>query len=258
MSITERAERRLSYIMASWHLRKVAGVVNKVLISSLGVKVTSAHAVGISKARLDKLLYFQRLFDLLKDVEGDVVECGVASGHSLAMLASLVRSSGISRHIWGFDSWAGLPVPTSKDLASSESIAEKGLCAYSSVEEVQSTLRWYGFSDSEIKATVTLVKGWFSETLPKYRGLHIALMHIDADLYDSYKDCLHYLWPKVSLNGIIAFDEYHEPNKWPGARQAVDEFLSQLMPGSARLHRDAVYDRYYVVKRDDRGEQHYS
>ena len=95
---------------------------------------------------------------------------------------------------------------------------------------------------------VTLVKGWFSETIPKYRGSQIALLHLDVDLYDSYQDCLHYLWPRVSMNGIVAFDEYHLPNRWPGAERAVDEFFSQLIPGSARLQRDTVSGLYYAVK----------
>ena len=99
-----------------------------------------------------------------------------------------------------------------------------------------------------MKNNITLVKGLFSETLPKYSGPHIALLHIDADLYDSYKDALRYLWPKVSIGGIAAFDEYQMCEEWPGARQAVDEFFGQLAPGRARLCHDVLYDRYYAVK----------
>jgi hypothetical protein len=230
------------------YLRKVAFKLNKVLIFSLGVSVVPVYYLVVNKNWADKLLYFQRIFDLLKDVEGDVIECGVASGRSLTILATLVKNSGINRHIWGFDSWEGLPKPTNEDLVSLESIAKRGRFKNSSPERVHTTLWAYGFSNSEIQDMVTLVKGWFSETIPKYRGSRIALLHLDVDLYDSYKDCLHYLWPRVSVNGIVAFDEYHLPNKWPGAKRAVDEFFSQLVPGSARLQRDTVSGLYYAVK----------
>ena len=184
----------------------------------------------------------------MEDVGGDVVECGVASGRSLAMLASLVRSSDIPRYIWGFDNWSGLPAPSKEDLALEGSSAAKGRFAESNVEMVLATLRWHGFGESEIKSKITLVKGLFSDTLPKFEGSRIALLHIDADLYESYKDSLQYLWPKVSIGGIVAFDEYHASAQWPGAKQAVDEFFSQLAPESVRLCRDNLASLYYAVK----------
>lgn len=244
--IGEIGYRLIIWAVGRLHLLKIARLFNRLLVSSLGVRVVSAQRLG--KGWVDRLLYFQRLFNLLEGIEGDVVECGVASGYTLSILASLVRSSGTNRHIWGFDSWAGLPKPSEKDLASAKSCAREGLLGDSSVECVLENLRWCGFDDSEIKSGVTFVKGLFSDTLPKYRGPNIALLHIDADLYDSYKDALQYLWPKVSVGGIIAFDEYQALDTWSGAKPAVDEFFSQLAPGSVRLHKDALFDRYYAVK----------
>ncbi len=210
--------------------------------------MVSARVKVIDKNWFDRFLYFQRLLDLLKSVEGDVVECGVASGNSLAMLASGVRSSGINRHIWGFDSWEGLPEPSSEDLATKENIAKKGDFNESSMEIVLATLRFYGFDDSEISSMVTLVKGLLSDTLPNYKDPHIALLHIDTDLYDPHRDALRYLWPKISVGGIAAFDDYQEPLMWPGARKAVDEFLSELPAASVRLEKDTLHGKYYAVK----------
>jgi hypothetical protein len=242
-----KAKRLLTRIIASPVMQKAVGLVNRFGISSLGIQVTSALATVMDKDWFDKVLYFQRLFNLLQDVEGDVVECGVASGNSLAILANLVRSGGITRHIWGFDTWSGLPEPGREDLASEESKARKSMFALSSIQSVNATLRFYGFDDSEISNMVTLVRGLFSETLPVYAGPQIALLHIDADLYASYMDALRHLWPKVSAGGIVAFDEYQQPDYWPGAKQAVDEFIKDL-PGTI-LEKDPLYDRYYAVKK---------
>ena len=250
MGRTGKAKARpTNSLMESRCLLKAADLLNRLLISKLEVQVISTRARVLRKGFFDRLLYFQGLFDLLEGVEGDVVECGVAGGESLAMLASLVRSSNMSRHIWGFDCWEGLPAPSNKDLASAKSIAAQGIFSHLGVENVLTTLRWYGFDDSEIKNEVTLAKGLFSETLPKYSGPHIALLHIDADLYNSYLDCLRCLWPKVGVSGIVAFDEYQATDEWPGARQAVDEFFSQLAPGSLKLTQDTLFNRYYGVKR---------
>jgi hypothetical protein len=226
-------------------LLKIASPFNALLASALGVRVVPAERLG--RNWFDRILYFQRLFDLLADVKGDVVECGVASGYTLAMLASLARSSGTDRHIWGFDCWEGLPEPSGEDLVSGTSSDKKGMFGDSSMEFVLQNLRWCGFSDSETKKRVTLVKGYFSNTLPGYKGDNVALLHIDADLYESYMDVLRNLWPKVAAGGIIALDEYQALG-WPGAKRAVDEFLSQLPPGSVRLHQDSLYDRYYIIK----------
>jgi len=243
-----RSEAVQLWLMRSPRVMKFAGLLNRLLISKLGLRVTFARRGELYKEWFDKLLYFYRLFQLLEDVEGDVVECGVASGRSLAIITSLLRSSRISRHIWGFDNWSGLPEPSKEDLGSTGSLATKGKFVASSKEMVTATLKWHGFEDSEIESGITLVKGPFCDTLPKFRGTHIALLHVDADLYESYRDSLRCLWTKVSVGGIATFDEYQAPVQWPGARKAVDEFFGNLPQGSARLCQDTLYPRYYAVK----------
>jgi hypothetical protein len=71
---------------------------------------------------------------------------------------------------------------------------------------------------------VRLVKDFFDKTLSSYEG-RIALLHLDGDLYESYKVSLEALYDKVVSGGIIMFDEYADP-RWLGARKAIDEFFS--------------------------------
>jgi hypothetical protein len=160
-----RAERRLKYIVAVPYGIKVARLVNRLAIRTLGVQIINTSAVIIHKDWFDKLLYSQGLFALLKSVEGDVVGCGVAGDNTLSMLVSLVRSRGISRHIYGFGDWSGLPAPSKQNLTSKEGIAKRGLFDWMSPENMFARLRWHGFKDSEISKWVTLVKGQFSDAL---------------------------------------------------------------------------------------------
>src|ERR1041385_862101 len=47
-------------------------------------------------------------------IEGDICEFGVAQGRTSALLASEIRNT--NKNIWLFDSFAGLPKPTQKDV----------------------------------------------------------------------------------------------------------------------------------------------
>ena len=51
-------------------------------------------------------------------------------------------------------------------------------------------------------------------------------MHLDVDLYNSYKNCLDFFYPLLVNGGIITFDEY-DNTKWTGAKVAIDEFLKK-------------------------------
>lgn len=219
------------------------------LLTPRGVKivdVTLLNSLVLGDRWKHLVLYFSRLFSLVKDVPGDIVECGVASGDSLTILSILARNGDVKRHVWGFDSFQGLPAPSEEDLSSPESAAREGMFCESNEGKVLSHLRLSGLDDHAIKDQVTLVKGFFAETLPKSSISSVAFLNIDADLYNSCKVCLENLWPKVSLGGIVAFDEY-ESQEWPGEKKAVDEYFSTKM-GEVEMHRDPSIGKYYAVK----------
>jgi len=223
--------------------------INAVLGQTLGVQVTPGRnrAIRLGADWFVRLLYFERLLDAVSSVPGDVVECGVADGSSLAMLGSLMRANGQLRDEWGFDSWEGLPPPSEADLTLGESIASGGMFEHASIRRVHEEFAGYGWSEQEIQRSVRLVPGLFEQTLPKFSGA-IALLHVDADLYDSYHSCLTNLWPQLGVGGIAAFDEYDEPDLWPGARRAVDEFLGSLPGGAAELCRDDRSGKWWARK----------
>jgi len=73
---------------------------------------------------------------------------------------------------------------------------------------------------------VFMVKGWFQDTLPKYKDKigAISLLRIDADLYKSTKCCLENLYDNVVVGGYIVIDDY---GALSGCKKAVDEFLKE-------------------------------
>jgi Macrocin-O-methyltransferase (TylF) len=232
-------------------MTRITRSINRVLGRTVGVQVvpSSTRSVRLSTGWFRQLVYFDDLLRCLHDVSGDIVECGVAGGVSLAMLSSIARAQDLldGRLVWGFDAWSGLPAPGQEDLANAASIATAGMFGYTSARCVKDELGAYGWSNAEISGTIRLVRGHFDETLPSF-DRDIAFLHIDADLYESYRSALLNLWPRVQIGGIVAFDEYEETAKWPGARRAVNEFRQTPEGRCTDLRHDVRSGKWWMIK----------
>jgi predicted O-methyltransferase YrrM len=88
---------------------------------------------------------------------------------------------------------------------------------------------WYGyklhkglFSTNgklpKVEKNVTLIKGWFEDTLPKFINEldqeKISVLHMDADTYKPTKYVLNALIPHLTSGSIIIFDEYFGYSNW--------------------------------------------
>jgi hypothetical protein len=195
----------------------------------------------VYRGSLHRYLYFLDILDKVREVEGDIVECGVSIGHGALLFHLMNEYLGVERTYYGFDSFEGLPMPSEKDGITP--IKEAGYWANPSAT-VLKVLRDGRLPENVIQQKVRLVKGWFDDTVPMYEG-KIALLHLDCDLYDSYKTCLEGLYDKVAPGGVIMFDEYAD-ERWTGARKAIDEFFVGK-PEVIQPH-DKCDWKYYTVK----------
>jgi O-methyltransferase len=116
-----------------------------------------------------------------------------------------------------FDSWQGLPKAGEHDGDGSKVWAGE---AVGSSNRVLSVMRRLGIDERRL----AFHKGWFEETFPRASIEQIALLHIDADFYESVKLCLTTWYPKMMSGGYIQIDDYAA---FVGCRRAVDEFLRQ-------------------------------
>lgn len=189
-----------------------------------------------------------RLIDRLERerVPGGLAECGVARGGVGALLGARAQTSPIRREVWLFDSFMGLPEPTSEDGAPAIRFAHNrgdgrlepiGECV-GTLEDVRSFL----FRDCELpEDRIHLVPGWFQDTLPAFGDHPLALLHVDGDWYESVRVCLRALWPHVVPGGYVVIDDY---GHWEGARWATREFLTETAKG-VRLHRKGYTQAYF-------------
>jgi O-methyltransferase len=189
-----------------------------------------------SDARL-RGLYEGLRYVVREGIPGDVVECGSALGGSAALMALTLRKLQAQRRIWLFDTFEGLPAPSSEDPDLEFASLFTGSCV-GTIEEVRELFDRFGLA-----AEVTLVKGLFQETLPVTPISQICLLHIDGDWYESVRACLDHLYDQVVPRGVIQFDDY---GYWKGARKAVDEFLEQRQIPAALQQLD--YSGRFLIK----------
>jgi O-methyltransferase len=145
-----------------------------------------------------------------RGVPGAVVECGVLDGGTAALMGFTTKE----RPIHLFDSWKGLPDISEKD-------GDAGMWAgdvVGSPRRVVAVFKALGVNLDR----VTFHKGWFNETFPKAAIPQIAMLHVDADFYDSVRLALETWEPYVSPGGYIQIDDY---SSFIGCRRAVDEYL---------------------------------
>jgi hypothetical protein len=175
----------------------------------------------MSEARL-RTMYTnaRRICD--EDREGNFVECGVAAGGCSALLAYVIKNySKRPRWLFCFDTFEGMPKPTSADthagLAADESGWGTGTCA-APIESLMEAVRAVGAAD-----IIRPTKGLFGDTLPTARKSigSIALLHLDGDWYGSTRDILDNLYNLVLADGYLQVDDY---GHWEGCRKALDEF----------------------------------
>jgi len=175
---------------------------------------------------LYKAVGFYMILNMIKkhSVVGDIVECGVGIGESLIVLGMCDRQCKLGRRLYGYDSFQGFPEPSKYDVSVRN--PQKGdLWGDTSLDHVRQNFIDAGLSDFS-KEQVNLIQGFFDETLLRASDPDtIAFLHLDVDLYDSYKICAEVLGPRVT--GLIQYDEYNSP-KWPGATRAINECLLKL------------------------------
>ncbi len=146
------------------------------------------------------------------NIPGDVVECGVCNGGTAAILAARTRRP--DRTVWLFDSFQGMP-PTS-EVDGTEANKYVGLCV-GQEELVRAAITELDFPIDQC----VIRKGWFEETFSKELPSDIALLHIDADWYDSVTLCLETLYDRVVEGGIVMLDDF---GYWEGSREAFYDF----------------------------------
>lgn len=141
-------------------------------------------------------------------IDGLIAEFGVKSGDTINNLSSKPQMK--KKTIYGFDSFEGIPEDWHGTRTLKGQLTNDGKLP-------------------KVNKNVTLIKGWFKDTLPEFvsgNTKNFSLIHIDCDIYQSTKDILENINERLVKGSIIIFDEFFNYPNWQNHEfKALQEFL---------------------------------
>jgi len=147
----------------------------------------------------------RRAFKLMEaaPIEGCLVEFGVYKGDGLRIMSRLAEEYlRVPPALYGFDSFEGMPATTAPLEGGLAQDWGRGTFSDVSMETVRGYLDGKG-------VRARLVKGIFSDlsSLADFGIEKVRFAHIDADIYEGYRDALHLLTPHIQVGTVMLFDE---------------------------------------------------
>lgn len=206
----------------------------------------------INSYSMSGLFVLNKLFNLGRfvvkhNIPGDFVECGVYNGGSAAAIAFSLGHSG--KKIWLYDSFEGLP-DIREELDGIFASNYVGKCV-GSEEKVKEALKIVSCNEKNY----IIKKGWFENTFKEQLPDKVALLHIDADWYESVKLSLDTFYERVAEGGVIVLDDF---GCWEGCRQAFYDFVEErkIKPLLERFgFSQAFWIKGRIHNRDIRGKR---
>ena len=204
-------------------MKKTINIFNKITNQDVW-NAENIYHLKSDISRIGKLLYHYEIYKRIKNVPGDIVECGVFKGSSLVRFLTFrsILENNFSRKILGFDIFGRFPSQKNKNDKNFIKNFEKKTGNGISIEELRDILQDKKFQNFE------LIKGDVKKTIPSFikknPELKVALLHLDLDVYNPTKFALNKFLKRMSPNGIILIDDYSLAH---GATKAIDEFLKK-------------------------------
>jgi hypothetical protein len=206
-----RGERRRMPLSERLYRRFFLKYHGRYLLTELQDRARRQSADYVAAYMAEALIFADR-WDLLgyaaaqAPSRGLMLEFGVADGGSLRHLARTT-----SRELHGFDSFEGLPDDWSGTFERKGKFGRGGRLP-------------------EVPPSVTLHKGWFDDTLPRFLAAHpgepVAFAHVDCDIYASTVTVLRELGPRLEPGSVLVFDEYFNYPNWQRHEfRAFQEFV---------------------------------
>lgn len=184
-----------------------------------------------------------------KGIPGAYIEAGVALGGSAIVIA---KNKHPSSPLYLYDVFGMIPSPSNSD--GDDAHQRYGLIASGQAAGLGAD-RYYGYIEDLKKvvignllqagidldsAKIHLVEGLFQDSMKIEEK--VAFAHIDADWYESVKTCIERIAPRLSVGGIMIFDDY---KSYSGCRRAVEEFLAD----HSKCFHMLLVDRSAVISR---------
>jgi Macrocin-O-methyltransferase (TylF) len=151
----------------------------------------------------------------VREVAGDVIECGAYRGATSLLLAVLGRLNGLSQRVLMLDTFAGMPAPSTYDSSRhpGEFAPPSGWTAV--IAEQIAAL--------DLAGRAEIHEGLFADSFAvlEARNPRFAFAHIDANIFEGTRDACAFTLPRMAAGGAVVFDDYNGLCDL-GARLAID------------------------------------
>ena len=177
----------------------------------------NAFYLKASPERISKFMSHYEIFNKIKNLKGDIVECGVFRGASLSRFMSFDKILKTNKRFYAFDAFGKFPDSGIKE-DKAFSIKHNKLGYGIKKKDLNFLLKKRNFKN------FTLIEGDILKTLNLFlrRKKKICLLHLDLDVYEATKYVLNNLFPLIVKNGIILIDDYYHI---PNTTKAINEFI---------------------------------
>lgn len=178
----------------------------------MAIQRARASSLDYMDAHMQRAMVFasrEQLWKLaIRDIgsNGLATEFGVWEGYSIEYFA---------RHfqvVYGFDSFLGLREDWAGHDMVKGSFDLKGVLPH-------------------VPANVTLVPGWFDQTVPRFLQEHpgnLSFVHVDCDTYEATSTILSLIGDRLQSGTVLVFDEYFGYPGWQqGEFRAWQEFVAR-------------------------------
>jgi len=179
----------------------------------------------VSKDQLRVIL--TELEKVLPGLDGAIVEFGCYIGTTSLFIRRLLDTYNDTREFHVYDSFAGLPPKTTQDESRAGDQFQAGELAVSKKQFLQQ------FQKACLRPPI-VHKGWFSNLAGDDVPPKIAFAFLDGDFYESIRDSLRLVLPRMQQGGVIVVDDYAR-EALPGAAKAVHELVSPTQKGNIRV-----------------------
>lgn len=173
-------------------------------------------------SRIAKILAHYELFKKIKNIDGDIIECGVFKGASLIRFASFQDLFKFKKRIIGFDNFGKFPQTKFKG----DQALRKKFIKDAGEEGISKSQLMKVLEKKHLAKKIKLIKGDVTKTVPEFvknnPKIKISLLNLDTDVYEPAVTILENLYPKIVKGGILLLDDY---KYWSGETKAVNEYF---------------------------------
>jgi O-methyltransferase len=129
--------------------------------------------------------------------EGALIEVGVWRGGTGCLIAEAARLAGVSAPVYLCDTFSGVV-----NVGEMDTRYKGGEHADTSVQIVKN------LAESMHLLSVKILQGIFPTATCKLVGDTFRFAHLDLDVYESTRQSLDFIWPRLVSGGIVVFDDY--------------------------------------------------